>query len=125
MRGKQFFTGIEIREWAIACFAPQRTGKKYDSKAVLWIICFSKTKNQRFLQFFLHSGFLSSGTLHLKKFQQTLILVYEANVLFCQNGHFRVLAHCVRIYLIIFLFFLHSQRGCVEKFHSFLTKDLK
>ena len=25
MRGKQFFTGIEIREWAIACFAPQRT----------------------------------------------------------------------------------------------------
>ena len=25
MRGKQFFHGIEIREWAIACFAPQRT----------------------------------------------------------------------------------------------------
>jgi len=25
MRGKQFFTGIEIREWAIACFAPSRT----------------------------------------------------------------------------------------------------
>ena len=25
MRGKQFFTGVEIREWAIACFAPQRT----------------------------------------------------------------------------------------------------
>lgn len=25
MRGKQFFTGIEIRVWAIACFAPQRT----------------------------------------------------------------------------------------------------
>ena len=23
MRGKQFFTGVEIREWAIACFAPQ------------------------------------------------------------------------------------------------------
>ncbi|KAK6618088.1 Protein argonaute-2 [Polyplax serrata] len=27
MRGKQFFTGIEIRVWAIACFAPQRTVK--------------------------------------------------------------------------------------------------
>ncbi|KAH8290508.1 hypothetical protein KR054_003715 [Drosophila jambulina] len=25
MRGKQFFTGVEIRIWAIACFAPQRT----------------------------------------------------------------------------------------------------
>jgi eukaryotic translation initiation factor 2C len=25
MRGKQFFHGVEIREWAIACFAPQRT----------------------------------------------------------------------------------------------------
>ncbi|XP_064651871.1 protein argonaute-2-like isoform X5 [Lineus longissimus] len=25
MRGKQFYTGIEIRVWAIACFAPQRT----------------------------------------------------------------------------------------------------
>ncbi len=25
MRGKQFFAGVEIREWAIACFAPQRT----------------------------------------------------------------------------------------------------
>ncbi|XP_032815439.1 protein argonaute-2 isoform X2 [Petromyzon marinus] len=24
MRGKQFFTGIEIKVWAIACFAPQR-----------------------------------------------------------------------------------------------------
>ena len=28
MRGKQFFTGVEIREWAIACFAPQRTVKE-------------------------------------------------------------------------------------------------
>ncbi|EEB20479.1 eukaryotic translation initiation factor 2C, putative [Pediculus humanus corporis] len=27
MRGKQFFSGIEIRVWAIACFAPQRTVK--------------------------------------------------------------------------------------------------
>lgn len=25
MRGKQFYNGIEIRVWAIACFAPQRT----------------------------------------------------------------------------------------------------
>lgn len=25
MRGKQFYAGIEIRVWAIACFAPQRT----------------------------------------------------------------------------------------------------
>jgi eukaryotic translation initiation factor 2C len=25
MRGKQFYTGVEIREWAIACFAPSRT----------------------------------------------------------------------------------------------------
>lgn len=25
MRGKQFFNGIEIKVWAIACFAPQRT----------------------------------------------------------------------------------------------------
>ncbi|KAL3887901.1 hypothetical protein ACJMK2_000288 [Sinanodonta woodiana] len=25
MRGKQFYSGIEIRVWAIACFAPQRT----------------------------------------------------------------------------------------------------
>ena len=25
MRGKQFFAGVEIREWAIACFAPSRT----------------------------------------------------------------------------------------------------
>lgn len=28
MRGKQFFTGVEIRVWAIACFAPQRTVKE-------------------------------------------------------------------------------------------------
>ena len=28
MRGKQFFTGVEIREWAIACFAPSRTVKE-------------------------------------------------------------------------------------------------
>ena len=28
MRGKQFFSGVEIREWAIACFAPQRTVKE-------------------------------------------------------------------------------------------------
>uniref|UniRef100_T1J113 Protein argonaute-1 n=1 Tax=Strigamia maritima TaxID=126957 RepID=T1J113_STRMM len=25
MRGKQFHTGVEIRNWALACFAPQRT----------------------------------------------------------------------------------------------------
>lgn len=25
MRGKQFFTGVDIKVWAIACFAPQRT----------------------------------------------------------------------------------------------------
>jgi eukaryotic translation initiation factor 2C len=25
MRGKQFYTGVEIRVWAIACFAPQRS----------------------------------------------------------------------------------------------------
>ena len=25
MRGKQFYNGVEIRVWAIACFAPQRT----------------------------------------------------------------------------------------------------
>lgn len=25
MRGKQFYSGIEIKVWAIACFAPQRT----------------------------------------------------------------------------------------------------
>ena len=25
MRGKQFFSGVDIKEWAIACFAPQRT----------------------------------------------------------------------------------------------------
>lgn len=25
MRGKQFYSGVEIRVWAIACFAPQRT----------------------------------------------------------------------------------------------------
>lgn len=25
MRGKQFFIGIEIRVWAIACFAAQRS----------------------------------------------------------------------------------------------------
>lgn len=25
MRGKQFFTGVEVRVWAVACFAPQRT----------------------------------------------------------------------------------------------------
>jgi len=25
MRGKQFYCGTEIRVWAIACFAPQRT----------------------------------------------------------------------------------------------------
>lgn len=35
MRGKQFFSGIEIRVWAIACFAPQRTVRedalRYDS----------------------------------------------------------------------------------------------
>ncbi|XP_018016166.1 protein argonaute-2 [Hyalella azteca] len=28
MRGKQFYTGVEIRVWAIACFAPQRTVKE-------------------------------------------------------------------------------------------------
>lgn len=25
MRGKQFWSGVDIRVWAIACFAPQRT----------------------------------------------------------------------------------------------------
>ena len=25
MRGKQFFSGVDIKEWAIACFAPSRT----------------------------------------------------------------------------------------------------
>ena len=25
MRGQQFFSGVDIKEWAIACFAPQRT----------------------------------------------------------------------------------------------------
>jgi len=25
MRGKQFFSGVDIKDWAIACFAPQRT----------------------------------------------------------------------------------------------------
>lgn len=25
MRGKQFYFGIEVRVWAIACFAPQRS----------------------------------------------------------------------------------------------------
>jgi len=24
MRGKQFYTGVEIRYWAISCFAPQK-----------------------------------------------------------------------------------------------------
>ena len=28
MRGKQFYVGVEIHEWAIACFAPQRNVKE-------------------------------------------------------------------------------------------------
>jgi len=30
MRGKQFHTGIEIKQWAIACFAPQQLVKEHD-----------------------------------------------------------------------------------------------
>ncbi len=33
MRGKQFFHGVEIREWAIACFAPQRTCREIHLRA--------------------------------------------------------------------------------------------
>lgn len=35
MRGKQFFMGVEIRVWAIACFAPQRTVREDALKLVL------------------------------------------------------------------------------------------
>lgn len=35
MRGKQFFTGVEIRVWAIACFAPQRTVREDALRFVL------------------------------------------------------------------------------------------
>lgn len=34
MRGKQFFMGVEIRVWAIACFAPQRTVREDALKSV-------------------------------------------------------------------------------------------
>lgn len=37
MRGKQFYTGIEIRVWAIACFAPQRTVREDALRYVLKI----------------------------------------------------------------------------------------
>uniref|UniRef100_A0A915KRD2 Protein argonaute Mid domain-containing protein n=1 Tax=Romanomermis culicivorax TaxID=13658 RepID=A0A915KRD2_ROMCU len=30
MRGKQFHTGVEIKVWAIACFAQQQIVKEYD-----------------------------------------------------------------------------------------------
>ncbi|XP_028178181.1 protein argonaute-2 [Ostrinia furnacalis] len=36
MRGKQFFMGVEIRVWAIACFAPQRTVRE-DALKLLFI----------------------------------------------------------------------------------------
>ena len=35
MRGKQFYQGIEIRVWAIACFAPQRTVRE---DALRWVM---------------------------------------------------------------------------------------
>ncbi|XP_026820785.1 protein argonaute-2-like [Rhopalosiphum maidis] len=34
MRGKQFFTGVEIRIWALACFAPQKTVHENELKQV-------------------------------------------------------------------------------------------
>ena len=43
MRGKQFFTGVEIREWAIACFAPQV------KILIIIIFLFKKKKNVKSL----------------------------------------------------------------------------
>lgn len=53
MRNKQFHTGIEIKVWAIACFAPQRQCTELLLKYVLWtfvrvslmnVVLFSKTR---------------------------------------------------------------------------------
>jgi hypothetical protein len=38
MRGKQFFTGVEIRVWAIACFAPQRTVREDALRCELMLV---------------------------------------------------------------------------------------
>jgi eukaryotic translation initiation factor 2C len=38
MRGKQFHTGIEIRQWAIACFAPQRNCNEASLRYVNYFI---------------------------------------------------------------------------------------
>ena len=34
MRGKQFHTGIEVKVWAIACFAQQQHVKENDLRSV-------------------------------------------------------------------------------------------
>jgi eukaryotic translation initiation factor 2C len=36
MRGKQFHTGIEVKTWAIACFAQQQHVKENDIRLFRW-----------------------------------------------------------------------------------------
>jgi len=39
MRGKQLYQGIQIRVWAIACFAPQRTVGEEALRYELFCLC--------------------------------------------------------------------------------------
>ncbi|VVC97671.1 unnamed protein product, partial [Leptidea sinapis] len=45
MRGKQFFMGVEIRVWAIACFAPQRTVRE-DALNCNWLWLYYLERHQ-------------------------------------------------------------------------------
>ena len=38
MRGKQFFSGVDIKEWAIACFAPSRSGFHQLGKTICFLL---------------------------------------------------------------------------------------
>lgn len=51
MRGKQFFTGVEIRVWAIACFAPQRTVREDALRYTLLTSCYACAQVVRIFDF--------------------------------------------------------------------------
>lgn len=57
MRGKQFFSGIEIKVWAIACFAPQRIVREDSLRCVfLFVINLVTLSNLYDMIFGIHDG---------------------------------------------------------------------
>ena len=54
MRGKQLYQGIQIRVWAIACFAPQRTvGEEALRYILAFVACHDKNMIIKFLKRFI------------------------------------------------------------------------